>query len=307
MSGRLRGPSSGVPAVPVTVLHGDDGELVSRYHDAGAVVVVPDKVIGERSPGCPCCQVRLDVIDALRSTVERRFPPRSVVLVLQPEDDAATAVQTVLSDPDLQRLVALDGVTVALDGVATATRLALGLPLAEGVGAVALGVADQVFVRRHDSVMPAARTAIAAEVGRVNGLARPFAGAGLVAAWHGVPHLQPTEDVASGFADRLADIDPTARVGTVVCAAEAPLDPEAIDAWLAGVVGQYGARLLRLQGALAVHGHEERVCCQAVRSFATSHSEGRRGHVRSGSSTVAVVGVGLDADDLRSSFLATVA
>jgi G3E family GTPase len=294
----------GVP-VPVTVLHGDTGEIAALYRSSGAHVSDTVAVLGERTPDCPCCQARLDVVDALGTLVDRRTPPTSIVLAVAAVDDAATVVQTILSDPDLQRLVALDGVVASLDGIALATRLALGEPLLTPQEAIGVGIADRVALRRGGDLTDAAQASIDAMVFSANRLARRFVGSDPLAAWHGVPCLDTVTDIDATSVD--ATSVETASLTTVMCVADAPLDPEAIDAWLASVVARHGVRLLRLQGALAVRGHDDRVCCRAVRSCASSHSEGLPGHVRSTSSMVAVVGFDLDAEDLRSGFLATVA
>jgi G3E family GTPase len=93
---------------------------------------------------------------------------------------------------------------------------------------------------------------------------------------------------------------------TVVLRQHAPLDPEAVDAWLEQLVDTHARRLLRMQGALSVVSVPERVCCHGVRSFAMSHSENADPATsRRHESLVVVVGHGLDVAELADGFAAT--
>jgi G3E family GTPase len=122
-------------------------------------------------------------------------------------------------------------------------------------------------------------------------------------AWHGVPMIGPANEPEPLLVGPDDDVPMTVR-----CEVEGLLDPDAIDAWFDRLIGQYGVRLLRLQGAVAVVGEPHRVCCQGVRSYASSHSEAEHlPRERSTHSLVAVVGYGLDALSLRSSFLSALA
>jgi G3E family GTPase len=269
-------------------------------------------VEGERTEGCPCCRSRLDVVEAVRLLLERPRPVDRIIVLVDPARDVSTVNQTILSDPDLQRLVELDAVISSVDAVAMSTRLALELPVAGALELQRLAVADRILVSRADELTNDA-------LGRVMRSVRTVNRFGIIAApalvpidmgtlvdlhaWHGVPMIGP----ANAHEPLLVGPDDDVPM-TVRCEVEGLLDPDAIDAWFDRLIGQYGVRLLRLQGAVAVVGEQHRVCCQGVRSYASSHSEVEHlPRERSAHSLVAVVGYGLDAPSLRSSFLAALA
>ncbi len=267
---------------------------------------------GERTEGCACCRSRLDVVDAVRLLLERPRPVDRIIVVVDPTRDVSTVNQTILSDPDLQRLVELDAVISSVDAVAMSTRLAVELPVAGALELQRLAVADRILVSRADELTNDALGRVMRSVRTVNRFGIIAAPAlvpvdmGMLVdlhAWHGVPMIGPAnahEPLHVGPGD---DVPMTVR-----CEVEGLLDPEAIDAWFDRLIGQYGARLLRLQGAVAVVGEPHRVCCQGVRSYASSHSEAEHlPRERSTHSLVAVVGYGLDALSLRSSFLSALA
>ena len=267
-------------------------------------------VEGYRTSGCECCRVRLDLVEGLRLLVERRARPDHVIVVLDPLCDLSTALQTLLSDPDLQRLIALDAVIATTDAVALSTRLALGLPFGTQSELERLSVADRILVVRGGELVDAS-------LHRAMVSLRTVAGFGLIAvpsvwpvdlhhlaglnAWHGAPALDPP-----AAAEPITVEDGFDLPQTVLCAIDGDLDPAAVEEWLDEIVAVNASRILRLQGALSVAGQEFRVCLHGVRSYASSHSEQMHGaEERSTRSVVAISGYCLDADVIRSGFDAT--
>jgi G3E family GTPase len=267
---------------------------------------------GERTEGCPCCRCRLDLVAAIRLLVERPLGAQRILIVVDAGRDISTVNQTILSDPDLQRLVELDGVIATIDSVAASTRLAMGLPFADEPELQRIAVADRIVIARAIAVTDESLGAVMRAARTINRFGLITAPTVLpvdveslvdIRAWHGAPTIAP--DVLSEQVIVAADGE---LPMTVSCEVDGELDPEAIEEWFDQVIGQYGAQLLRLQGAVSVAGDELRVCCRGVRSYASSHSEADHvaGH-RSAHNLVALVGYRLDAEALRSTFLATVA
>lgn len=277
------------------------------------VTVEPD--VGERSPGCPCCRLRLDLVDAVSTLARRRSrPAHLVVAVPRRVDDAAassvtTVAHTVLSDPDLRRWVRLDGVVATLDAVAAVTRLRTGSSVADGVDAERLAIADRVLVGRADRVDGAALGDVTHAVGRLNPIAQVLAPATGdievgrllgIDAWHGAPAVTPA---AAG-----PDVGPpvVGAPDVVVIEQHGVLDPGGVEDWLDEVLAEHAPRLYRLQGALAVDGEPTRICCHGVGSFATSHPEREHGPGRrSRSSLMVLIGHDLPAGDLAAGLRAT--
>jgi G3E family GTPase len=286
--------------------------VAHRAGDGEITWITVAAVEGERTQGCACCRSRLDVVSSIRLLLERPRPVDRIIVLVGPERDVSTVNQTMLSDPDLQRLVELDGVVTTVDAVAMATRLAVELPVAGLVELQRLAVADRIMVSRAAEITDAA-------LGRVMRSIRTVNRMGIIAApalvpvdigtlvdlhaWHGAPMVGP----ANASEPLRVEHDDDVPI-TVQCEVQGLLDPDAIDEWFDHLIAEYGPRLLRLQGAVAVRGEEHRVCCQGVRSFASSHSESE--HLpqdRSAHSLVVVVGHRLDEASIRSSFLAALA
>lgn len=299
-------------------------------------LVEPD--VGDRSPGCPCCRDRLDLIEAILVHVRRRERPSHIVIAV-PEhgegDESAqgsgrssvtTVAHTVLSDPDLRRHVRLDGVVTSVDAVAMVTRLRTGIPIGGRAAHERLAVADRLVVGRAAQV---ADDAFAELVGALRGLnriapvlapevatVRPSHLMG-IDAWHGAPTVSPIDGsdaghraTANGATERASDavMSPGAEVpSTVVLEQRGTLDPGGVEAWLDGVIRQHAPRLHRLQGALAVADQPHRMCCHGVGSYAMSHPEHEdRRDRRTGSSLVVLIGEGLPVGELADEFARTV-
>jgi G3E family GTPase len=284
------------------------------------ITVVPD--VGERSPGCPCCRLRLDLVDAVARLVRRRSRPTHLLVAVpdvaadptaEPDGTSVTAVvHTVLSDPDLRRWVRLDGVVATLDAVASVTRLRTGSPVVEGEGAERLAIADRLLVARADQVVEASLTELRDVMGRLNRIAPVLAPAVervaveqllSIDAWHGAPNVMPAtpRGIAADTGHRVAGTP-----DLVVLEQRGALDPGGVEAWLDEVLAHHAPRLVRLQGALAVDGSPGRVCCHGVGSYAMSHPEHEHsGGRRSDTSLMMLIGHGLPADELAAGLRAT--
>ena len=291
---------------PIGVLSGNAGAAADDIHEWLRL----QPVEGSRSSGCACCRVRLDLVEGLRLLVDRRVRPERVIVLLDALDDLSTALQTLLSDPDLQRLVELDGVIQTVDAVALSTRVRLGLPFGAQPELERLAIADRVLVVRGDELVDEALHSVMVGLRTVAGFGLtavpsiwPVAVKELVGlnAWHGAPAVQPRIVSAPVVVEHGCE-----RPDTVYCEVDGELDPDAVEEWLDEIVAVNASRILRLQGAVRVAGQEFRVCLRGVRSFATSHSELMHPvDQRSTRSIVAVAGYGLDAAAIRSGFDAT--
>jgi G3E family GTPase len=330
----IAGPSASTRRTPVTVVTGGaEAALLAARLGRGLVEGSPpervaviaeshapedagdldwctiDALEGERTEGCTCCRSRLDLVRSLRMLVERPRPVDRAIVLVGPTRDTSTVTQTLLAEPEMQRLVDLDGVIATVDARAMATRLALGMPFADELEFQRLAVADRVIVSRALDLTDDALGRLMRSLRTVNRLGfiaapsiTPLDMGMLVdlRAWHGAPTLAP-----AAMVEPLVAGDATIPL-TVHCEVDGTLDPDAIDEWFDRVIARHGSRLLRLQGAVSVVGHDQRVCCRGVRSFAISHSEDDHPiDRRSERSVVALVGYGLDADALRDDFAST--
>jgi len=303
-----------------------------------AMITAPD--VTSRTSGCECCQVRVDLIDAVRHAVLRRSRPQRLVVVIDratpgggdvidddPASDIVTAVHTLQVDSEIERLAVLDGLVVEVDACAASTRLACGLDLWSGQREAALAIADRVVVNGSELLTESAVTAVMLALQRINRIGQVVCGHSLGAevdgligldAWHLPPSTccERDNELAAGggtLTDASTRHDlhcghraPT--VGTVVLTRCGVLDPDATDAWLDRVVTESPSRILRFQAALCVSTQEPRVCVHGSRSAMRSQPEAAP---EDGStlapqgrqeSVVVLVGCDLDRQSLAESF-----
>jgi G3E family GTPase len=304
--------------------HGDLKVLAEPQLDIAAHEIDLDPVIGWRSPGCPCCRIHLGLIDAIRNTCENPDQPPHLLVVLS-APDVITALQTLISDPDLLRLCELGALLVSEDGVALSTRIAEGLPLASAASLDLLPIADRILITRPEMLTPRAGAEILNTFATINRVGESFylsdepnsnepnCDAVLkellhLHAWHGSPTL------SSDCGREAADVNFVYRhsgetAETVILEVEQALNPEAVQAWIDEVIEAHGSRILRLQGALSIIDDKEpeRICCHGILSYATCHSESQH-HAgkKSTSSRMVVIGYGLNESHLRRGFEAAV-
>lgn len=294
--------------------------LIALVSSPGTAVVVPrsmtpggflpsavttDPDVDSRTPGCACCALRLDLIAAVERAVFRPRPPARLIVVVDLADplgsDVVTVVYSLLSDPDLARLVRLDGVLVALDPVSLATRRAVGMPALQFAEIQALSIADRVLVGRADAITSDA----GADVDEVLRSAAPYAlvlapalrqvgRADLfgIDAWHGVPRHRDDDG---------AVLDGLDLPDTVVLRHRGVLEPEAADDFFDRLVTSHAPKILRFQGVVAGRGNNGRTCCHGVRSYAMSHPAAEHGDPGP-ENVVVVTGWGLDVEMLVDDF-----
>ncbi|MEM9134838.1 MAG: GTP-binding protein [Actinomycetota bacterium] len=303
---------SGAQRLVDEVVTPDDCVLADDWYGPGSVRIGSD--VAHRCSGCPCCAVRLDVVDGLLRAVRQARRPARALLVAGPGDDIATIGYSVLSDHDLARHVHLGAVVMVIDAVATTTRLASDAPLGPPGELDALAMADLIVLTRTGEVTEAARRRLDAELrgvsalglvvsldGESNGrnptlpirraLIRPDA-------WRGVPAVERSGP--TGLACAATD-----GPQTVILRETTPLDPDAVDAWLDRLVDTNPLALLRVQAAIAVESTPARVLCHGVRSFAVSQGQTTGSGADRHESRVVIVGRGLDVDELIRDFAAT--
>ena len=265
-----------------------------------AVVTAPD--VASRTPGCECCQVRLDLIDAVRNAVLRRTPPRRLILVVDPppfalldtsvDHDAAgdvvTVVQTLQAESEVERLAHLDGLVVEVDACAASTRMASGVAGWSGQIESALAIADRIVVTGAAFLTQRGRLAVVHALNQLNRIGQiNLPGTNGIAvfrlvdldAWRRSPSLRDFSETrivtapAWPGALRGAAESSAARVGTIVMTRSCVLDPDATNAWLGRIIADSSTHLLRFQAALQVSSNEPRVCIRGSRSTMRSATE----------------------------------
>lgn len=237
----------------------------------GARVVETVERVAEKSLGCDCCALRLDVRTSVFRLLAGRRPPKRIVVVAGAEADPGPLLSTLLCDLDMIRRTRLDAVMTVIDGREAAVRLATGQPLAPGDrGEEHVALADGVIVVGGCGLTAAAQGAVRHAVGALNPF-RPQWAAG-DGAWPAPAPATEAGDAVyalGGVAARLDGI-----VDSLVTTPRSVLldlggaaDPETLRGWVQGVCREQGERLLRLQAVCSLRSRTDRWAASAVRSF----------------------------------------
>ena len=279
-------------------------DRLAVHSERGLLVVDAD--VASRTPGCGCCEVRIDLVDAVGRVVRRRRRPSRVLVLLDEVDDAVTVTYTVLFDAGLQRLVQLDGVVTVVDAVQLATRIHGDLAVDTDRGLDRLAIADRIVVARGRDVTPVAMGQIGHMLRSINQIAPVIVPSLTICtldelvdidAWHGAPSVGrvPAEP---------SPLLPPDAPRTIACSSAHPLDADLIDEWLDALIAEHATRLLRLQGAVRVPGSERHSCFYGIRSYAMNHTHPGDAGLPAAASSVVVIGRGLPAEELQASFAA---
>jgi G3E family GTPase len=317
------GPGSGKSSVvrrlvDVAVADGEAVAVVSaslsrRPLPGPGWVVVADEEVVERSPGCPCCAVRHDLVRVLRNLGARRHRPSRVIVETSGVADVATIEQTLMGDPALRRLVVLDGILATVDATAWSVRVNVEQPPDPAVEEQ-VALADVVVVIRAQHLTDEGVDAVTQGLRDRNPLGR------IVLALPGQLLPRALLDVARTDAVRLADrLEqlPIGRIGsgpggldTFVLSVPGPLDAGRTREWVKAFSDRHGPALLRFHAVLALapgEGPGERRVYRGLRGH-LQHSGDRRLVAPPALDVdawavnrLAITGRGLDADEVRSS------
>ena len=324
--------------MPVTVVTGEFGSgkstLVSRLLALGQargeeVVVVSasldppplpgahlvlsaDEEVLERSPGCPCCAQRHDLVRILRNLGGRHHRSGRVIVETSGVADVATIEQTLLADPHLRRRVVLDSVLTTVDAHRWSARLKLRqLPCQVVEEQVAL--ADVVVVTRAEQLNADGFQTVMRGLRVRNRFGRrclALPGGCISPALLDVGRSDPAR-----LADRLERL-PLGRIGcsagglhTLVLRADGLLEPALVDGWVDELMRRYGQGILRFHAALTLAPGEEPggpMVIRGVRGHLQHEIDprSRRSSPDDGAGPVnrlAVMGRALDLDELQGS------
>ena len=296
------------------------------------IVIAPD--VASRTAGCECCQVRLDLIDAVRCAVLRRSPPERLVVVVDradsamsgtttcddPASDVITAISTLHADGEVERLAHLGGLVVDVDACAASTRLASGLAVWDSQMEAAIAIADSIVVTGAELLTEHSRSIIADSLSELNRIGEVIFCATeaidverliVLDTWNRSPTLSCSSARDGGEPLAWPEASPShpeATVETVVLHRRGVLDSDATNAWLDRVVAESPRGLLRFQAALQVSTHHSRVCVRGSRSAMRSTTELQPGSTSSWmepddrGNVVVLIGRALDRQALSESF-----
>ncbi len=234
---------------------------------SGARLVRGCEQVAERSLGCPCCAIRLDVHQGIHRLIARRRPPSRIAVVAGAGTDPGPLLTTLLCDVLLRRRTALDALVTTIDGPEAAVRLAIGQPLASsGAAEEHVALADAIVVVGGDRLTEDARQGVRAAIRHLN----PFSPVWMPAEGEELPVFAAPGEAYSlaGVGARLDALAPPAS--SAPCSAlidlEGEADADELQGWAKGLFRGQGRHLLRLQAVCSVRGQVERWVCSGVRS-----------------------------------------
>jgi G3E family GTPase len=281
---------------------GDDSVLLQAGAMSPPVVAdvetyTIDEEVAHRSPGCPCCAVRVDLVDTIVPLAGRRRPPQRIVVAATPGADPLAAVVTLLNDRELRSVAHLDATIACLDpttapGVATDRDSAWPSPAL--LDAVLL--ADHVCVRTtgHPAGRPSELTSWTAWA--LNPAARIHVGTA-----DPIDLLDSAAWQPEGVAERLARLPRAPRAtdpddtltGSLMIDVDGALDVDRLEAWLHDLHGTVGARVVRLEGVVALADVDRRQVIVGCRTAIRAHTGRPWGRERP-TSRLRIVGRDLD-------------
>lgn len=250
---------AGQPGARIAVLENEFGEISV---DADLISAVREDVI-ELTNGCVCCSVRGDLTGAFETLAERmdagdRFD--RVLIETTGLADPGPVAQVFLIEGAAKRRFRLDAVITVVD-----SRQALDGTDDRGESKAQIALADALVVNKIDLASPEELDGLERWLEAMN------PGAKRLRAEHADVPLSEILDIeafdlsraaaASGEAE--AGFEHDEAIGSVgVRAGE--LDRDRFVDWIAGVLGEYGPRMLRIKGILAFSGADKRFVFEAV-------------------------------------------
>ena len=240
----------------------DSALIVNEFGEVGIdhhLFRKTDESIALIRDGCVCCSLRDDLSDAMRDLLDKRdradIPPfNRLVIETTGLADPGPILHTVVSDPVLRNRFRMNRVLTTLDAVSGLSNLA-----AYGEAMRQVAAADLVVLTKLDLAPPESVVALRHALKELNPIAQ------VTEAHHGrfdldlllsesgarsigAPSPFPTLGV-----DRSAVLHTSA--GSIVSHTlifDTPLNWQMFGIWLTMLLGQHGARVLRMKGLLNV-------------------------------------------------------
>ena len=318
-------PKSSPEQLPVTVLTGFLGAgkttllnrilseahgrryfvIINEFGEIGIdhdLVVTSDETIIEMNNGCICCTVRGDLIDILTRFIATSEPFDGVLIETTGLADPGPVIQTFFVDPRIAERFRLDAVVT----VADAHHLALQVEGSQEA-AEQIAMADIVVLNKIDLVDEPSRKRALDLLCSLNPLAsihctrRCDLGLALLLDRHAFD-LDRILDAEPDFlvSDHAHEHDQT--IASVSLASDAAMDQERVVAWLAELLQERGADILRCKGIIDVAGAQSRFAVQGVHMLLDGGFQRPWGAREPRRSRLVLIGRNLDANSLAAAF-----
>ncbi len=286
-------PAASTPRIPVTVLTGflgsgkttlvnhiltaDHGHRIAVIENEfgeipidDALVLSGEEEIIEMSNGCClCCTARTDLIEILRSLVDRRERFDRIIIETSGLADPDPVAQTFFVDEEVARHFVLDAIVTLVDAKHIGAHLDETGP--GGVGLQAedqIAFADRVVVNKVDLVTPDELAEVRRRVSGINATAEiltsTYADLDLPSIL-GIGAFDRSRNTAghTGWLEEDEHVhDPS--LDSVSVQVEGDVDVDALRAWLGAHLAEHGDDVYRLKGLLFAEGIPAPLIVQGV-------------------------------------------
>ncbi len=285
------------PDARIAVLENEFGEISV---DTELISAVREDVI-ELTNGCVCCSVRGDLSEAFETLAERISKGEQFDRVLIETTglaDPGPVAQVFLIEGAAKKNFRLDAIVTVVD----ARQMIDGIN-DHGESKAQIALADVLLVNKTDLAAPE----------EVEGLERWLStmnpGAKRLRALHADVPMKDILDLEAFDMSRAAEASGEVEasfehgdaIGSVGLRGDRDLDRKLFSEWIAGVLSQYGPRLLRVKGILAFDGADKRFIFEAVQML-NDLREGRAWEQDARESKIVFIGHNLDREELRRGF-----
>ena len=288
----------------VAVIQNEFGDVPAEQE----LVIATDEEIFEVNNGCICCNVRGDLIRTLSRLMKRRDRFDHVVIETTGLADPGPVLQTFFFDDELRERLELDAVVTLVDAHHVEQHLERTHECAEQIA-----FADVIVLNKADLVSGDALDGVEHRVAAINPRAKRLR------AERAEVSLDEVLGVHAFDLERTLDVDPTlldanghhdhehTPIAAHAVRAEAPVLPEAFDAWLQSFLQERGQDVFRFKGILDVAGDERRYVLQGVHMMVETRPDRPWTDADERSSRFVFIGRDLDASQIESALRACAA
>ena len=260
------------------------GGRAAQGADLGVDVLHSNEELFEMNNGCICCTVRGDLIRALHALLLRPEKLDAIIVETSGLADPGPVAQTFFVDPQLREKTRLDSITTLVDTHHIISQLASSREAAEQIA-----FADQIVLNKTDLANEAELQAVENALRRINPLAPLQRAQRSRVALHTVlgcggfdlariqtlepDFLKPSHGDAAHVHDEHCghdhhpvhhDHDHDAGITSASLHSTRPMDAARVQQWLATLLAEQGADILRAKGIIDVAGDERRMVFQSV-------------------------------------------
>ncbi len=277
-----------------------------------------DEEVFEMNNGCICCTVRGDLIRILSALMRRRDKFDAILLETTGLADPAPVAQTFFADPDVKASTELDSILTMVDAAHIIEQLKNSPEATDQIA-----FADTIIINKIDAVLQPEREAAVAAVKAINPMATILFGerGNLTNAEGTSVDLDYVLTRHAFSLQHVLGVDPqflanaaeghhhhhTDDISSISLTTPTPLDSDKFDDWMSNLLATQGQKILRTKGILNIDNEPKRFVFQAVHMMSDGEFTTEWNETEKRTSTLVLIGKGLDKAALKAQFLACTA